>query len=149
MTDLSTGTTAPDQQPIIPAASTRVFDQLGKILFGSSDGRSLTRVLQRVAEAAQQLVPELDEVSVTLVEDDQPRTVVFTGQRASYLDERQYELGSGPCTDAALSGGGRSPSRPLTPRPAPTRSSHGWLRTEVSRTRCRWACPSRSGPPGR
>ncbi len=86
-------------------ASARVFDQLGKILFGSSDSQSLARVLQRVAEAAQQLVPELSEVSVTLVEGGRARTVVFTGQLASYLDERQYELGFGPCTDAALSGG--------------------------------------------
>ncbi len=105
MTNAPPHPTVSDPSPSVPAASVRVFDQLGKILLGSSDGRTLRRVLQRVAEAAQHLVPELDEVSVTLVERDQPHTAVFTGELASYLDERQYELGASPCADAALSGG--------------------------------------------
>ncbi|GAA1427331.1 GAF and ANTAR domain-containing protein [Microlunatus lacustris] len=90
--------------PVVSASATRVFDQLGRILHGSSDDRSLSRVLQRVAEAAQQLVPELVDVSVTLVEGDWARTAVFTSQLASDLDERQYEVGSGPSTAASLAG---------------------------------------------
>jgi GAF domain-containing protein len=43
-------------------------------------------------------------VSVTLVDGGQPKTVVFTGQLAVHLDERQYETANGPCLDAAVSG---------------------------------------------
>lgn len=126
----ASASTASDQPPTVSATSARVFDQLGKILFGSSDDRSLGRVLQRVAEAAQQFVPELDEVSITLVEDHQPRTVVFTGQLASDLDERQYERGFGPCIDAALSGATivvdtADPSTTAYPDFARTAAGHG------------------------
>jgi len=43
-------------------------------------------------------------VSLTLIEDGQPRTLVFTGRLAADLDERQYDLGFGPCLDAARTG---------------------------------------------
>ena len=39
-----------------------------------------------------------------MMERGQPRTVVFTGPLAVDLDERQYELGFGPCLDAAKTG---------------------------------------------
>lgn len=61
-------------------------------------------VLLRVAELAQRLLPEVRDVSVTLIERGQPRTAVFIGDLAVDLDERQYELGFGPCMDAARSG---------------------------------------------
>jgi GAF domain-containing protein len=77
------------------------FAELGRILH---DDRPLTPTLQRVAELAQTTIPELTDVSVTLIDDDQPRTVVFTGPLAVDLDERQYAIGFGPCTDAAVSG---------------------------------------------
>jgi GAF domain-containing protein len=60
--------------------------------------------LLRVAELAKKSLPEAQEVSITLVENGRPRTVVFTGDLAVDLDERQYELGFGPCVDAARSG---------------------------------------------
>jgi len=68
------------------------------------DDQPLSATLQRVAELARDTIPELSDVSVTLVNDDQPRTVVFTGPLAVDLDERQYADGFGPCTDAAASG---------------------------------------------
>ena len=80
------------------------FAELGRILYGSDD-QSFSQTLQRVAETTRQVLPELDEVSVTLIEGGRARTVVFTGPLASFLDERQYEQGFGPCMDAALSGG--------------------------------------------
>lgn len=64
----------------------------------------MTQVLQRVAELADDLISELDAVSVTLLERSGPRTVVFSGSLAAFLDERQYEEGFGPCLDAAASG---------------------------------------------
>ena len=64
----------------------------------------LGAVLQRVAGLATRTVPGIDEASVTLVEDGQPRTVAFTGSLAVDLDERQYQAGFGPCLDASISG---------------------------------------------
>jgi GAF domain-containing protein len=43
-------------------------------------------------------------VSVTLVEAGRPRTAASTGELAAELDQQQYDLGCGPCLDAALSG---------------------------------------------
>lgn len=77
------------------------FAELSKIMLGS---QPLTAVLERVAELAKQTLPGADEVSVTLVDGDNVGTVVFTGNLAAGLDERQYESGFGPCLDAAASG---------------------------------------------
>ncbi len=87
----------------LPAVPVGVLAELGKLVHASDDG-SLSRVLQRIADLAQQLIPELVEVSVTLVQDSEARSVVFTGELAVVLDERQYAAGFGPCLDAAASG---------------------------------------------
>jgi len=60
--------------------------------------------LRRVAELAKQSLGGVEDVSLTMIEDGRPRTVVFTGPLAVDLDERQYELGFGPCVDAARTG---------------------------------------------
>jgi GAF domain-containing protein len=77
------------------------FRELGRIVPGDDP---LGAVLWRVLELAQQVIPELAEVSVCLVEDGGPRTLVSTGPLARHLEERQYEAGFGPCTDAAATG---------------------------------------------
>lgn len=74
--------------------------ELGAIVLG----RPLPEVLRRVADLTLACVPGADEVSVTLVDGERTTTVAFTGQLAVELDERQYELGFGPCLDAARSG---------------------------------------------
>lgn len=68
------------------------------------DEEPLATALRRVADLAKQVIPELTEASVTLIDDTRPRTLVFTGPLALHLDERQYEEGFGPCTDAAATG---------------------------------------------
>jgi len=77
------------------------FAELSKIMLGA---QPLTATLERIAKLAARVVPGADEVSVTLIEQDRPRTVAFSGSLAPVLDERQYESGFGPCMDAALSG---------------------------------------------
>lgn len=77
------------------------FAELGRIMLGS---QPLNATLQRVAELAKQVIPNVYDASVTLIEGDRAKTVVFTGPLAVELDERQYELGFGPCMDAAMSG---------------------------------------------
>ena len=62
------------------------------------------QTLRRVAELAKRSLGGVEDVSLTVIAGGQPRTVVFTGPLAVDLDERQYELGFGPCLDAAKTG---------------------------------------------
>lgn len=95
---------SPEPDPRTPGPASGAFAQLARMLHNSNE-TSLHPVLQQVAELAQELIPELETVSVTLLGQGKPHTVVFTSPLAAFLDERQYERGFGPCTDAALSGG--------------------------------------------
>jgi GAF domain-containing protein len=90
-----TGGTDPPRDP------RAAFAELSKIMLGE---QQLSETLGRVAELAKETIPGAAEVSVTLMTEGAVSTVVFTGQLASQLDERQYEAGFGPCMDAALSG---------------------------------------------
>jgi len=74
------------------------FAELGKINLSSND---LSHVLQRVAELAKAVIPGVSEASVTLMVGGTAETAAFTGPIAMSLDERQYDIGSGPCLDAA------------------------------------------------
>ena len=60
--------------------------------------------MRRIATLAKDTIEDVEEASVTLMENDKAHTVVFTGRLAVELDERQYQAGFGPCTDAAVSG---------------------------------------------
>jgi GAF domain-containing protein len=79
----------------------RAFAELGKIVIGTEP---LDDTLRQIATLAKDTIEGVKEVSVTLMENDKARTVVFTGRLAVQLDERQYEAGFGPCMDAAVSG---------------------------------------------
>jgi GAF domain-containing protein len=67
-------------------------------------GETLQSVLERVTQVAKRALPDADEVSVTLIRDDEPFTAAFTGQLALDADEMQYERGYGPCMDAGRGG---------------------------------------------
>lgn len=62
------------------------------------------QTLLHLAELAKQTLGGVEEVFLTVIENGRPRSVVFTGPLAVHLDERQYELGFGPCLEAAKSG---------------------------------------------
>lgn len=62
------------------------------------------QILHRVAELAKRALGGVEDVSLTVICDRHPKSVIFTGPLAVQLDERQYELGFGPCLDAALTG---------------------------------------------
>lgn len=66
--------------------------------------QSLMQVMETVAQRAQTTLPGNPETSVTLLRNQKPYTVAFTGSLAVYLDERQYDAGFGPCIDAAVVG---------------------------------------------
>jgi GAF domain-containing protein len=92
-----------------PEDRERAMAELARIRL---DDQPLTRVLERVAELARQVLPDARDVSVTLLDDAgaassapaRAKTVAFTGDLAVDLDERQYRSGFGPCLDAAVSG---------------------------------------------
>src|SRR4051812_34127688 len=77
------------------------FAELGRIKLADTD---LAGVLDTVASLAKRTIPGAAEVSVTLVHGQGSDTAAFTGDLALMCDERQYELGHGPCMDAANAG---------------------------------------------
>jgi GAF domain-containing protein len=77
---------------------TEAFAELGRIRFSETD---LATALAKVAELAKQTIPGADDVSVTLVGAGGAHTAAFTGQRATTVDEWQYQQGHGPCLAAA------------------------------------------------
>lgn len=79
----------------------RALVDLAQIMVGD---RPLTVTLQQIAGLVKQVVPNVVDVSVTVMEGDKARTMVFTGPLAMDLDERQYGAGFGPCMDAAITG---------------------------------------------
>jgi GAF domain-containing protein len=85
------------QPPDLPAALTA----LAGITLGDT---SLDAVLQRTCEVAKTAIVGAEEVSVTLLAADGPRTVASSGPLAAQLDESQYAAGRGPCMAAAERG---------------------------------------------
>ncbi|MGY1826241.1 MULTISPECIES: ANTAR domain-containing protein [unclassified Blastococcus] len=61
-------------------------------------------LLQSMADLAKRVMPGDPEASVTLLIEDEPRTVVTTGSLALGLDEVQYHRGDGPCLHTARNG---------------------------------------------
>jgi hypothetical protein len=83
------------------ASITDTLSALNRIRFG---GDPLSSVLEQVTEVAKRaLVPE-GETSITMVRGGKAWAGAFTGQLALELDERQYDVGYGPCVDSAVSG---------------------------------------------
>jgi len=79
----------------------QAFAELARIVVGDSPPEETLRLITRLAK---QTLGGVEDVSLTVIDRDRPRTVVFTGPLAVHLDERQYELGFGPCLDAAKTG---------------------------------------------
>jgi GAF domain-containing protein len=87
--------------PSSEADIARAYKELALLVL---DEHPLGAVLRRIAELAARIVPGAQDASVTLVQGGKARSVAFSGQVAVTLDERQYELGYGPCMDAARTG---------------------------------------------
>jgi GAF domain-containing protein len=84
-----------------PAHAAEALEQLGRM---SLRELSMDSLLQTVADLSKLVMPGNTETSVLLLVKDHPTTVVWTGQLAVALDERQYERGHGPCLHAARTG---------------------------------------------
>jgi GAF domain-containing protein len=81
-----------------------MFDVISQLAKMTVDTDQPEQTLLRVTELARRALGGIQDVSLTMVDDDRPRSVVSTGQLAIDLDQRQYDLGSGPCIDAAKTG---------------------------------------------
>jgi GAF domain-containing protein len=66
------------------------------------DTTTMDAMLQRIAELAKELIPGVQDASVTLIVNDRARTAAYTGRLARDLDESQYSRGDGPCLEAAV-----------------------------------------------
>jgi transcriptional regulator with GAF, ATPase, and Fis domain len=84
-----------------PHDATRAFAELERLDLASME---LEDVLSRVADLAKATIAGATQVSVTLSDFASAHTAAYTGPLAIQLDERQYELGHGPCIDAAHAG---------------------------------------------
>ncbi|MFL6136768.1 MAG: ANTAR domain-containing protein [Frankiaceae bacterium] len=85
----------------LTAEAQAAIDELSRLSLAE---HTLESVMQVVADLCKRVIPGVDEVSVTVIERDKPTTVALTGKLALELDERQYEVGSGPCLDGAQAG---------------------------------------------
>lgn len=86
--------TRDSSSPLDPAQALR---ELASIVLS---GTSLDGVLDRATDTARRALPGADDVSVTLQRGDGPATVASSGELATRLDERQYDVGRGPCLEA-------------------------------------------------
>jgi GAF domain-containing protein len=89
---------SPVQQPQ-PVSVDEVLEYLGRP--SQHEQQPIAGVLQRATDLAKTVMPGNSEVSVTLLVETRPSTVVATGRLAVDLDEGQYEHGHGPCLHAA------------------------------------------------
>lgn len=87
-----------------PQVQYGLADAIAELASTAVEEGSPEPALLKVAQLARRTLPAVQDVSVTLIERDEPRTVVFTGDLAVDLDERQNAIGFGPCLDAARSG---------------------------------------------
>jgi GAF domain-containing protein len=81
--------------------ATQALEELGRLSLREHNMQSL---LQKVADLAKRVMPGDPETSITVLVNDKPTTVVYTGQLAVDCDESQYGRGYGPCLHAASTG---------------------------------------------
>src|SRR3954471_658064 len=96
-----TGGLMADAEDSQPATAAEALERLGRL---SLRELSMDSLLQTVAELAKTVLPGTPETSVTLLVNDRPTTVAYTGQLALDLDETQYERDQGPCLHSARTG---------------------------------------------
>jgi GAF domain-containing protein len=81
-----------------------VDDQLSEVAGWIHGERPMVELLDRVAAIGREVIPAADEVSVVLVSNPHETTIGSTSEIGRLLDERQRDIGRGPCLDAAYGG---------------------------------------------
>ena len=72
-------------------------EALRRFLAGDDD---LAAMQTKIALIATETVPGCDMASITMLREQKPTTPAFTAKTALLLDEKQYQLGDGPCLAA-------------------------------------------------
>ncbi|NIZ90349.1 ANTAR domain-containing protein [Kineococcus rubinsiae] len=88
-------------QAPVPLDALSALRHFGGFVLGAKPFAALLHDICLLAVAS---IPDVDEVSIVLIEDDRTRTAVFSGSLAATLDERQYDASFGPGLDAATTG---------------------------------------------
>jgi GAF domain-containing protein len=88
---------ADDRRPSSPEMTT-ALEQLGRL---SLRDLSMEDLLRSITQLSSSVLPGRPDTSVTVLVRNKPSTVASSGELANLLDERQYELGDGPCLHAA------------------------------------------------
>ncbi|WP_433273097.1 ANTAR domain-containing response regulator [Actinosynnema sp. CS-041913] len=78
--------------------ASEALEELAGVL---ADEQSLTEVLQQLVESASRVIPDAENVSVTVVGPDGASTAAATDERVVSIDTDQYSAGQGPCLEAA------------------------------------------------
>ncbi|WP_020659575.1 ANTAR domain-containing protein [Amycolatopsis benzoatilytica] len=126
--DSAVAALAGEDDPLGPCGSE--FRSLTELLLAAP---TVGAVLQLVVDATASLVPEADLVSITLLAPDgRFHTAAYTDPAAADLDRLQYELGEGPCHDAAQPDSAEFVecadlrAAPMWPDWAPAAAGDGW-----------------------
>ncbi|CAL9529639.1 hypothetical protein SUDANB95_03974 [Actinosynnema sp. ALI-1.44] len=78
--------------------ASEAFEHLAAVL---ADEQPLGEVLQQLAESASRVIPDAENVSVTVVGAEGAETAAATDRKVVAIDVDQYAAGNGPCLEAA------------------------------------------------
>ncbi|MEU5692235.1 GAF and ANTAR domain-containing protein [Actinosynnema sp. NPDC020468] len=79
--------------------ASEALEELAGVL---ADDLSLSDALQQLAESASKVIPDAEDISVTVVHPDgSAETAGATDRRVVVIDQDQYAAGDGPCLEAA------------------------------------------------
>jgi GAF domain-containing protein len=76
-------------------------DAIGELQEVLAGDEPIQTVLDRMVELVLRVVPDADEVSVTVLTDGEPSTAAASDDRVIAIDDDQYAAGNGPCLEAA------------------------------------------------
>jgi GAF domain-containing protein len=79
--------------------ASEALEELAGVL---ADGQTLKEALQQLAESASRVIPDAENVSVTVVDADGASTLAATDDKVLAVDADQYAAGDGPCLEAAM-----------------------------------------------
>ena len=88
-------------QPAEESETTTGLTELAALLLSAEDA---DEALHHLARMAVVVVPDGPSCGITIAEDRQFRTVVYSGSIPASVDEAQYERGDGPCLEAFRAG---------------------------------------------
>ncbi|MEU4745500.1 GAF and ANTAR domain-containing protein [Actinosynnema sp. NPDC023658] len=77
--------------------ASEALEELAGVL---ADGQSLNDALQQLAESASRVIPDAENVSVTVVGPQGASTAAATDRKVVSIDADQYAAGNGPCLEA-------------------------------------------------